>query len=287
MGSDASDIASIPQADNVAKWNGTAWSAMGSDGSGADGWFPAGTSINGITTSGSRVFVIGAFQNANGDPLADVVASFDGSAWHPVGSNDAGDGPLNAGGHTLAAFDERLYAGGDFTSAGGDPLAQFAASYPLATSTPPVTPEPSPTLDSIAPRFLSFALSKRAFKAFGSGASVRAARARGTVVTYRLSEAAGVTFRVQRVSGGRRVSGRCVATKRANRTKPHCKRYRTLRGRFRHTGETGLNKFRFSGRLAGRTLKTGRYRLVAKAKDAAANKSEPERRRFRIIRRAP
>jgi hypothetical protein len=293
VGSDASDIALIPQADNVAKWNGTAWSAMGSDTSGANGWFPAPTSINGMTTSGSRVFAIGAFQNANGDPLADVVASFDGSAWHPVGSNGGGDGPLNASGHVLAVFDERLYAGGSFTSAGGDPLAQFAASYPLTTpppppAAPPPPPAPAPIAppppEPIAPRFLRFALSPTAFAAFSSGPSVRAARARGTMVTYRLSEAAIVTLGVQRVLGGRRVGGRCLEPTRPNRTKPRCKRYRTLRGSFRHSGRAGLNKFRFSGRLAGRTLKPGSYRLVATAKDAAANKSKPERRLFRIIR---
>jgi hypothetical protein len=146
VGSDASDIAQIPQADHVAKWNGTAWSAMGSDTSGANGWLPASTSINGMTTSDSGVFVIGSFQNANEDPRADVVASFDGGAWQPVGSDGAGDGPLNASGHVLAVFDRRLYAGGNFTSAGGDPLARRAASYPLATAptpTPTVTPAPT------------------------------------------------------------------------------------------------------------------------------------------------
>jgi hypothetical protein len=266
---------------------------MGSGTSGADGWFPPSTSINGITISGPRVFAIGAFQNANGDPLADVVASFDGNAWHPVGSDGADNGPLNAIGRVLAVFNDRLLAGGDFTSAGGDALAQFAASHPLTAPPlpdpdpdPDPDPEPDPDPDPapIAPRFLSFTLSRTAFAAFSSGPSVRAARARGTVVTYRLSEPATVTLRVQRLRAGRRVSGRCVAKTRSNRTEPRCQRYRTLRGRIRRTGETGLSKFRFSGRLAGRTLNPGRYRLVAKAEDAGANKSKPERRRFRIIR---
>jgi hypothetical protein len=119
---------------------------MGSDTTGANGWFPATTSIEGMTTFGSDVFAIGVFQNANGDPRADVVASFDGIVWQPVGSDGAGNGPLNPGGHVLAAFDRRLYAGGSFTSAGGDPLASRAASFPFAlppTPTPTVTPGPS------------------------------------------------------------------------------------------------------------------------------------------------
>ena len=40
VGTDSVDIAGIPQADHVAKWNGSAWSALGSDTSGGDGWFP-------------------------------------------------------------------------------------------------------------------------------------------------------------------------------------------------------------------------------------------------------
>ena len=146
VGSDASDMAQIPQADHVAKWDGTEWSAIGSDTSGANGWFPALTSIEGMITARSSLFVIGAFQNANGDPRADVVASFDAGAWHPVGSNGAGDGPLNASGHVLAFFDRLIYAGGNFTSAGGDPLARRAASTAIGTPptpTPTVTPGPS------------------------------------------------------------------------------------------------------------------------------------------------
>ncbi|MEA2423001.1 MAG: hypothetical protein QOF55_2100 [Thermoleophilaceae bacterium] len=140
VGTDATDVATIPQADNVVKWDGTAWSAMGSNTAGTDGWFPPSTSINAITTSGSTVFAAGSFQNANGDPVADQIASFDGSAWHAVGSDGAGNGPLNANGQALSVFGGSLYAGGSFTSAGGDRLAEFAARYPLTAGPlpPPV-----------------------------------------------------------------------------------------------------------------------------------------------------
>ena len=147
LGTDALNVAGIAEADHVAKWDGSAWSALGSDNAG-NGWFPTSASPQGMLTVSSRLFVIGQFQNAGGDPTADVVASFDGNAWHPVGSNGAGDGPLNAAGHALAAFGQNLYAGGNFTSAGGDPLAQFGASFPLSgiipTPTPVATPTPPP-----------------------------------------------------------------------------------------------------------------------------------------------
>jgi hypothetical protein len=300
VGSDARNIAVITQADHVSKWNGSEWSAMGSDTSGANGWFPATTSINGMTTFGSHVFAIGSFQNANGDPRADAVAFFDGSAWHPVGSNGAGDGPLNSSGHVLAVFGVQLYAGGSFTSAGGDPLAQYAASFSLSqiiafptptvtpgpppVPTPTPTPSPTPTPAPAAPQFVSLALSQTTFAAFPSGPSVRAARTLGTVISYRLTRAAIVSFRVQRASAGRRVAGRCVAPTRANATKPSSTRYRKQRGGVRHTGKAGPNKLLFAGRLAGRKLRPCRYRMVSTAKDAAGIRSRPVRRLFRIIR---
>ncbi len=147
VGTDADDVAGIAEADRVVKWDGTAWSALGSDTAGDNGWFPPGTSIYGLAGTGSHLFVTGSFQNANGDPRADHVAWFDGGAWHAVGSNGSGDGPFPAEGHALAVIDRRLYAAGAFTSAGGDPQARSAASFELsqiiAYPTPTVTPGPS------------------------------------------------------------------------------------------------------------------------------------------------
>ncbi|HXJ64735.1 MAG TPA: hypothetical protein VNN79_13350, partial [Actinomycetota bacterium] len=128
-GTDSTNVAGIPQADHVARWNGSAWSAVGSDTAGSNGWFTTLTSINALATSGSLVFAAGSFQNANGDPLADVVAEFDGSAWHHVGSDGAGNGPWIGNGTALAVFHQQLVAGGSFTSAGGDTSAEFVAAY--------------------------------------------------------------------------------------------------------------------------------------------------------------
>ena len=121
VGTDALNIGGIPEADHVARWDGSGWHAMGSNGSG-DGWFPA--------SYGSRVYAGGSFTNAGGNPLADRIAYFDGK-WRPVGSNGAGDGPLNGTVNALDTYQNRLYAGGNFTSAGGNPAAQYIASTPL------------------------------------------------------------------------------------------------------------------------------------------------------------
>ena len=67
----------------MARWNGSAWSAVGSNTAGTDGWFPATTFINALTTSGSLVFAAGSFQNANGVATADDIAYFDGGDLAP------------------------------------------------------------------------------------------------------------------------------------------------------------------------------------------------------------
>ena len=145
VGSDGSNIAGIAQADHVAKWNGADWSALGSDAAGTNGWFQTPSFVfEDMAVAGSQLFVTGTFLDAGGDPAADHVASFDG-AWHPVGSNGAGDGPLNSLGLAVAIQGARLFVGGNFTSAGGDPKAQFAASRQVfAVPTPTVTPAPPP-----------------------------------------------------------------------------------------------------------------------------------------------
>jgi hypothetical protein len=166
----------------------------------------------------------------------------------------------------------------------GEPAPPSGGGTPSGGDTPGGDTQGGGSTDTAAPRFLSLTLSPTAFAAFGSGPSVRGARARGTRISYRLSEAATATFRVQRALPGRRVRGRCVRPTRVNRGKPSCTRYRRLRGSFRHTGTAGLNRIRFGGRLAGRKLRPVNYRLVAVAEDAAGNRSAPVRRPFRIIR---
>ena len=98
---------------------------------GTDGWFTTGTFINALATSGSLVFAAGSFQNANGVATADGIGYFDGSTWRPIGSNGAGNGPLNANLTALAVFRSKVYAAGNFTSAGGDARAWSLAAYAL------------------------------------------------------------------------------------------------------------------------------------------------------------
>jgi hypothetical protein len=53
-------------------------------------------------------------------------------------------------------------------------------------------------------------------------------------------------------------------------------------GALRRSSAAGGNRVPFSGRLRGRALAPGRYRLTLVARDAAGQRSAPVRRRFRI-----
>jgi hypothetical protein len=136
VGADPVDIANIPTADHVARWDGATWHALGANTALTDGWFPASTFINAMVVVGSQLYVAGSFQNADGNPTADMVASFNGTAWAPMGSDGAGNGPLGGPANALATFGGQTVVGGNFTTAGGDPLAGYVARYP-GISIPP------------------------------------------------------------------------------------------------------------------------------------------------------
>ncbi|MFL5816097.1 MAG: PKD domain-containing protein [Conexibacter sp.] len=116
-------------------------------------------------------------------------------------------------------------------------------------------------------------LAPKAFRAARSGPSASAAARRraarapatGTTVDFALDAAGSVRFSVERVGGGRKVRGRCVAPRRANRRARRCVRYTPVSGSFVRSGGVGANRFHFSGRIGGRPLSAGRYRLVGSA----------------------
>ncbi|MBL9117661.1 MAG: hypothetical protein JNJ83_21825 [Verrucomicrobiaceae bacterium] len=64
-------------ASRVAKWNGSAWSALGS---GANG------SVNAMAVLGSELFIGGTFSSVGGVGLTSRLAKWDGSTWLAVGA---------------------------------------------------------------------------------------------------------------------------------------------------------------------------------------------------------
>jgi subtilisin family serine protease len=104
-----------------------------------------------------------------------------------------------------------------------------------------------------------------------------------SAISFTLDRAGRVVLRFERKLGGRRVGGRCVAPTRGNRGRGSCTRYRS-RGQIVHTGRAGVNRVRFSGRVSGRSLPAGSYRLTAFGQLGDAT-TRVIRRSFRINRR--
>jgi hypothetical protein len=104
---------------------------------------------------------------------------------------------------------------------------------------------------------------------------------RSSTVRVTLSEGASIVLRVERVRSGRRKAGRCVKPSRAPRG-ARCKRFEGA-GTLTRAGVAGPNSIAFRGRVGGRSLPPGGYRLSLVATDAAGNASTPRRLLFRIV----
>lgn len=172
----------------------------------------------------------------------------------------------------------------------GTPTADLGSNTVTFDIPPPAPPRATtpltaaPVVDTTGPVLSALSLSPASFRSAAGGRAITAVPV-GTTVGYGLSEPAEVKFQVERAEAGRLVGRRCVKPTRANRAARRCRRYLRLRGSFKHAGRAGSNSFKFRGRLDGRRLAPGRYRLSAVASDARGNSSSRVRKRFRIVKR--
>ncbi len=107
-------------ANNIARWNGSSWSPLGSGLSGGD----PDTRVYALAVSGSDVYAGGNFTTAGGSP-ADYIAKWNGSSWSALGSGLSGGDPYT-GVEALAVSGSDVCAGGNFTTAGGSPANYIA-----------------------------------------------------------------------------------------------------------------------------------------------------------------
>jgi hypothetical protein len=132
-------------------------------------------------------------------------------------------------------------------------------------------------------------LSSTTFAAAASGLSVAPSAKRkvpiGTKVTFTVDAATTVRFGVERAVAGRRSGKRCVKPTKKNRHARKCTRYVRLRGSFDLIAFSGKTSFKFTGRLKGKKLPVGKYRLVGAAFNSAGKTSDTRRAAFRIVRR--
>jgi hypothetical protein len=141
--------------------------------------------------------------------------------------------------------------------------------------------------DKTKPSLGSFSFSATTFKAATSGSAFSTRKKKyptGTKVSFNLSEASSVRFTVQRKTKGRKVGSKCKTKTDANRRKKKCTLWKAVSGSFTVPGKAGKNTFTFRGRIGGKALSSGRYRLSATATDPSKNASLPKRKGFRIVR---
>ncbi len=102
------DTAGTVPAKNIARWNGTEWSAVGS----LD--FTGGGRVEAFAMDSNRLYVGGAFGNYS-DSMRSL-AMWDGSAWHSVGGGVMGDV------RDISFYDGSLYVMGRFSEVGYEAL---------------------------------------------------------------------------------------------------------------------------------------------------------------------
>jgi hypothetical protein len=121
-------------ANHVAKWNGTSWSSLGTgSANGVNDWIWALTVFDDGSGGGPALYAGGDFTTAGG-VTANRIAKWNGTSWSKLGTGSAngvgGGGAFGPIVRALTIFDDgwgggpALYAGGDFTTAGG-----VAANY--------------------------------------------------------------------------------------------------------------------------------------------------------------
>jgi hypothetical protein len=175
-------------------------------------------------------------------------------------------------------------------AAGGFAVGEFGISNTAPPTPPPPTPV-APVLpsgitlaDKTKPTVGALSFSSAVFEAAKSGASTAKHNVKvGTKVSFNVSEASSVKFTVQRKTKGRKVGKKCKTATHSNRKKKACMLWKPVKGSFTVKGGRGKNTFKFRGRVGGKTLKPGSYRLNATATDPAKNKSVPKQKGFRVV----
>src|SRR5208337_99059 len=102
-------------ANYIAKWDGSAWSALGS---GMGQFYPFANFVFALAVNGTNLYAGGGFTTAGG-VTATNIAKWDGNTWSALGSGIPRMGGGNSWVNALAVSGTNLYAGGSFATAGG------------------------------------------------------------------------------------------------------------------------------------------------------------------------
>lgn len=227
---------------------------------GADGalWFTelSSNSIGRMTASGE--YSSCPLPNAASDPQPyGIAAGSDGNIW----------------------FTERRVGKiGRLSGGNCAPVLGGGGTQPPAVQAPPAggsTPKPPVVSD--------LKISPVAFAPATSGPPVaRKKSATAATISFRVSAKSNVTFAVESKTRGRRVGGKCKAPKPSNQGKPGCTLFVPV-GDFPSAAKAGANSVAFSGRVGGKALSAGKYRLGASARVGSGAAGSMAYKNFEVV----
>jgi len=205
--------------------------------------------------------------------------------WSALGAGQPtwsfGDGSAPASGSAVA---HTFAAPGTYTLTvdAADTLGNATSStYTLTVAAPPSSSHPTPPVISEA------RASASRFRAGRRAAHLSAGKKRppvGTTFSFRLNEAASVSFTFTERAKGVKVGKRCLAKAPKGRRGRSCTRT-VAAGSLALAGHAGLDKVSFQGRISvSKRLKPGRYTLRIVATNAMGERSAPATLTFTIIR---
>ena len=209
----------------------------------------------------------------------DVAVADDGHGLYTVAREGTGAGESGA----LAAFAiEQPPA--DPEGPGPTPPSTGGGSGGDVSGVPPQPSVVAGSRDSTRPRITQVVVSPRKWKR-GRALPRASAIRTGTTIRWRMNEAARVTLTFQRSRPGRRLGRRCLKPTRRLSLRPRCARVRSVAALTVFSGHPGVNRLRFRGRLPGKILTLGAYRVALDARDAGGNVSATRySKTFRIVR---
>jgi hypothetical protein len=112
VGGNFTNAGGKPNADHIAAWNGSAWSALGPTLNGA---------VRAIAYHNGKAYAGGDFTNAGGEPNADFLAVWDGVSWAPFCDPTLPGPAFGASVNALQVIGSTLYGGGHSRTAPASP----------------------------------------------------------------------------------------------------------------------------------------------------------------------
>ena len=104
---------------DIIKWNGTAWSAVGSGlAAGQDVGY---TGVIALTVADNTLYAGGDFNNASGVPAVNITA-WNGTAWQALGTGLGNDTAGRSDVTAIASYQGEVYAAVDNTDNSGNPI---------------------------------------------------------------------------------------------------------------------------------------------------------------------